>query len=425
VIQPSPPDSNPTANPAAKPAAVPPWLQERFLAKGGEIPFSTYMDWVLHDPQHGAYGSGRLRVGPQGDFVTSPSLGGDFAALLAPQLVEWLLPLLADQALAAGERLALVESGPGEGTLALDLALVLARDWPELAERLELVLVEPNPGMAARQRLLLESCPLPVRWLSFEQLAQAPVRGVVLAHEVLDALAVERILWDGTSWRQQLVRLHGDAAAEPSLRLEPGEPLEPAVLSRLKPLGLLEPNPQRQKGWCTEWHPAARPWLGGCAAALHQGTLLVVDYALEAWRYYAPQRSNGTLMAYRQQQACSDPLVEPGAWDITAHLCIEALLIDAEATGWQPLGHCRQGEALLALGLAERLHGLNKLPARGLAEALARREALLRFVDPGALGDFRWLAFGRRVPNQMPRFRQEPGLLTNRSGSWPADLHCW
>ena len=425
MIQPSPPDSNPTANPAAKPAAVPPWLQERFLAKGGEIPFSTYMDWVLHDPQHGAYGSGRLRVGPQGDFVTSPSLGGDFAALLAPQLVEWLLPLLADQALAAGERLALVESGPGEGTLALDLALVLARDWPELAERLELVLVEPNPGMAARQRLLLESCPLPVRWLSFEQLAQAPVRGVVLAHEVLDALAVERILWDGTSWRQQLVRLHGDAAAEPSLRLEPGEPLEPAVLSRLKPLGLLEPNPQRQKGWCTEWHPAARPWLGGCAAALHQGTLLVVDYALEAWRYYAPQRSNGTLMAYRQQQACSDPLVEPGAWDITAHLCIEALLIDAEATGWQPLGHCRQGEALLALGLAERLHGLNKLPARGLAEALARREALLRFVDPGALGDFRWLAFGRRVPNQMPRFRQEPGLLTNRSGSWPADLHCW
>ena len=425
MIQPSPPDSNPTANPAAKPAAVPPWLQERFLAKGGEIPFSTYMDWVLHDPQHGAYGSGRLRVGPQGDFVTSPSLGGDFAALLAPQLVEWLLPLLADQALAAGERLALVESGPGEGTLALDLALVLARDWPELAVRLELVLVEPNPGMAARQRLLLESCPLPVRWSSFEQLAQAPVRGVVLAHEVLDALAVERILWDGTSWRKQLVRLHGDAAAEPSLRLEPGEPLEPAVLSRLKPLGLLEPNPQRQQGWCTEWHPAARPWLEGCAAALHQGTLLVVDYALEAWRYYAPQRSNGTLMAYRQQQACSDPLVEPGAWDITAHLCIEALLIDAEATGWQPLGHCRQGEALLALGLAERLHGLNKLPARGLAEALARREALLRFVDPGALGDFRWLAFGRRVPNQMPRFRQEPGLLTNRSGSWPADLHCW
>ena len=384
------------------------------LAQGGAVPFSTYMDWVLHDPQQGAYGSGRLRIGPQGDFVTSPSLGPDFAALLAPQLVEWLLPLLTDPAMATGERLALVESGPGEGTLAVDLALVLVRDWPELAERLELVLVEPNPGMAARQRLLLEFCPLPVRWSSFHQLAQAPVRGVVLAHEVLDALAVERIEWDGASWRQQLVGLHGGGSAEPSLRLEPGEPLEPAVLSRLKPLGLLEPNPQRAEGWSTEWHPAVEPWLASCAAALNQGTLLVVDYALEAWRYYAPQRSNGTVMAYRQQQACSDPLVEPGTWDLTAHLCIEALLIDAEATGWQPLGHCRQGEALLALGLAERLHSLQSLPANGLEEALARREALLRFVDPGALGDFRWLAFGRGVPNQLPRFRQEPGLPTNR-----------
>ena len=210
------------------------------------------------------------------------------------------------------------------------------------------------------------------------------------------------------------MRLHGNAAPEPSLRLEAGEPLEPAVLSRLKPLGLLEPNPQRPEGWCTELHCAVRPWLDHCAAGLSQGTLLVVDYALEDWRYYALQRSNGTLMAYRQQQACSDPLVEPGAWDLTAHLCIEGLLIDAEATGWQPLGHCRQGEALLALGLAERLHGLQNLPASGLEEALARREALLRFVDPGALGDFRWLAFGRGVPNQMPRFRQEPGPPTNR-----------
>ncbi len=414
MIQPSPPDSNPTANPAAKPAAVPPWLLERLLARGGAIPFSIYMDWVLHDPQHGAYGSGRLRIGPQGDFVTSPSLGSDFAALLAPQLVDWLLPLLADPAMAPGERLALVESGPGEGTLVHDLALVLARDWPELAERLELVLVEPNGGMAARQRQLLEGSPLPVRWTSFEQLARAPVRGVVLAHEVLDALAVERIVWDGASWRRQLVRLHGEPETEPSLRLEPGEPLEPSELCRLQPLGLLEPNPQRPEGWCTELHCAVRPWLDHCGAGLGQGTLLVVDYALEAWRYFAPQRSNGTLMAYRQQQACSDPLVEPGAWDLTAHLCIEALVIDAEATGWQPLGHCRQGEALLALGLAERLHSLQNLPVSGLEEALARREALLRYVDPGALGDFRWLAFGRGVPNQMPRFRQEPGLSTNR-----------
>ena len=53
----------------------------------------------------------------------------------------------------------------------------------------------------------------------------------------------------------------------------------------------------------------------------------------------------------------------------------------------------RQGEALLALGLAERLHGLQQLASADLPQALQRREALLRLVDPVCLGEFRWLSF--------------------------------
>ena len=54
-----------------------------------------------------------------------------------------------------------------------------------------------------------------------------------------------------------------------------------------------------------------------------------------------------------------------------------------------------QCEALLALGRAERLHGLQQLPGQQLAEALQRREALLRLVDPAGLGAFRWLTYLR------------------------------
>ncbi|MFO7628236.1 MAG: SAM-dependent methyltransferase, partial [Prochlorococcaceae cyanobacterium] len=269
-------------------------------------------------------------------------------------------------------------------------------------------LVEPNAGMAARQQALLQGCPLPCRWASFAELAASPVHGVVLAHEVLDALAVERIEWDGALWRQQVVAIHEGAEAGPSLRLKPGEPLEPAAAAQLESLGLLPPSPQRPPGWCSELHPGLEPWLAACAKALASGQLLVIDYALEAWRYYAPQRSNGTLMAYRGQQATGDPLAEPGAWDLTAHLCIESLDAAAASGGWEPLGHCRQGEALLALGLAERLHGLQQGRGAELASLLARREALLRLVDPHALGNFRWLAFGRGMPLETPRFLKEP-----------------
>ena len=392
--------------------SCPAWLAERLRAAGGSVSFARYMDWALHDPAHGAYGSGRLQVGPRGDFATSPSLGPQFARLLAPQIADWLAQL------SEAGPLALVEAGPGEGDLAADLAGALASGWPQLAARLELVLIEPNAGMAARQRQRLAACPLPVRWSTVAELAAVPVVGVLLAHEVLDALAVERVVWDGALWRRQLVALDAGAAAEPSLRLVPGEPLQPdtdaALWSQLQTRGLLAipatVPPRLPVGWTTELQAGVEPWMREAATALQRGVLLVVDYALEAHRYNSASRCQGTLMAYRGQQACGDPLLEPGHWDLTAHLCLECLDAAATASGWQTLGQRRQGEALLALGLAEQLHSLQQSQPQELAAALAAREALLRLVDPAGLGDFRWIAYGRSTAKAaaIPLFLRDP-----------------
>jgi SAM-dependent MidA family methyltransferase len=377
---------------------VPRWLDQRLRQAGGSLPFVSYMEAVLHDPDHGAYGAGRLRIGPSGDFATAPSLGADFAELLAPQCAQWLSGL--------GEGpLALLEAGPGEGSLAADLAVALARGWPQLAARTELVLLEPNAGMAERQRQRLRGVPLACRWSCFDELAASPVRGVLLAHEVLDALAVERIVAEGGAWRRQRVALNPEGALE----LVAGEPLDPAWEPRLQRLGLLPPGPQRPDGWSSELHPGLSPWLAAASAALAQGHLLVIDYALTARRYYHPSRDSGTLLAYRNQVASGDPLLEPGAWDLTAHLCLESLEEAAQGADWQAWGGCRQGQALLALGLAQRLHGLQGGDPRELADLLRRREALLRLVDPHALGEFHWQAFRRGVPGEpLPLFLQEP-----------------
>ena len=366
------------------------------------------MDWVLHDPVHGAYGGGCLSIGPKGDFATSPSLSCDFAALLAPQLADWLQQL--DEISGNDGVLSLVETGPGEGSLARQLALAITSGWPDLASRCELVLVEPNAGMAERQRRLLQGAPMPVRWCNFAELAEAPLRGVVLAHEVLDALAVERICSDGQQWLRQRVVLCEQSEAEPALALAMGEPLPPELLALLGPLGLELQGQHRPSGWTTELHCGLRPWMSQASAALQQGWLLVIDYALEAWRYYAPARSDGTLLAYRQQQAFADPLLAPGRCDLTAHLCLEQLEAAAVACGWCSLGHCLQGEALLALGLAQRLHQLSLEPTTGgeLPALLARREALLRLVDPHGLGGFRWLAYRR---GDGGRVREHPLFL--------------
>ena len=103
-------------------------------------------------------------------------------------------------------------------------------------------------------------------------------------------------------------------------------------------------------------------------------------------------------MAVRSQVAGLSPLDQPGEQDLTAHLCVDVVHEAAERHGWMVGDQAKQGEALLALGLAQRLHALQQLPGQQLAEALQRREALLRLVDPAGLGAFRWLTYLRGLP---------------------------
>ena len=392
----------------------PEWLQQRLERNGNRVPFSTFMDWALHDPVHGAYGAGQLRVGKDGDFVTSPSLGEDFSGLLIHQLSDWLGCLAARY---PDSLLSVVDVGPGEGDLIAQLITLFQASASDLLSRLEFVLVEINPGMQVRQRQRLQGVAMArCRWCSLAELASEPVNGVMLAHELLDALPVERLILNNGSLQRQMVALQssGDLSrlvwAEDALP----EPLKVQIAVQAERDGLQLPPDGAQDGWATEWHHSLQPWMQQAHAAMADGMLLVVDYALEASRYYSSRRPDGTLLAYRRQQASSDVLRDPGDQDITAHLCVEAMLGEASVAGWIPEGHCRQGEALLALGLAERLNALQQLPGNQLAEALRRREALLRLVDPSCLGELRWFSFHRKAPEAsadgLPssRFLQEP-----------------
>ena len=376
-------------------ASCPDWLATHLQQAGGAVPFSRFMDLALNEPEHGYYGSGRARIGTRGDFVTSPSLGGDFAALLAPQLLAWLASL---RRVDPDQHLSIVEIGPGEGHLARDLITHLRGADPALLARLEMVLVEANPGMRQRQQDLLKPMDdLALRWCSLEELQRAPVRGVLIAHELLDALPVERLVWRDGSLQQVWVDLDPNGALRMTHR-----PLPVALRDEINrvcsDVGIQLPPPDAEEGWTTEWHGGLPDWFASVADAVAAGVLLVIDYALEAQRYFTARRSDGTLMAVRAQEAGLSPLDQPGAQDLTAHLCIELVDAAAERNGWAVGDQTKQGEALLALGLAQRLHGLQQLPGQHLAEALQRREALLRLVDPAGLGAFRWLTYLRGVP---------------------------
>ncbi len=358
------------------------WLVQRLEASAGPQSFVEVMDWLLNDPKHGYYGSGQVRFGAQGDFVTAPTQGPVFAELLRRQL--W--PCL--QALAAEPGpLTLIEWGPGDGQLLRDLTAGISAEAPAWWDRLELVLVESSPALQRRQQQTLAGADLPVRWCDPQQLAAEPRRGLILAHELIDALPVQRFGLHNGSWHEWLVGLDGQQ--QPCWQL--GAALATDVVEQLEQLGLPAGGGGRPEGWSSEWCPAMGPWLAQARACLSQGWLLAIDYAMPAARYYAPSRDGGTLLACREQQTSTDLLRDPGRMDLTAHVCTTLLEQLAASAGWSWQGAALQGEVLLQLGLAQEITALSEPGPLPLADRLSRREQLLRLVDPHLLGGFWWM----------------------------------
>ena len=376
-------------------ANCPIWLEKRLKRiEGKKISFAQYMDWSLNDSVNGAYSTGRLRIGKKGDFATSPSLGFDFAELLAIQLIDWFEQF--DKENFLHHPLTLVDIGPGEGDLARDLLKAIEKESPTIYKKLEVILIEQNVGMARRQKLTLQSISdVPISWKTFDELLDAPVLGIVIAHELLDALPVERLVYKNNTLFRQGVELveHVSGSSISFVELTLSEEIKSSLEEIEDAIGLKIPPDGTQDGWCSEWHLELNSWFEKTSRILEKGALLIVDYVLEAIRYYNARKSSGTLMAYRNNIASDNILKEAGLWDLTSHLCMETLCFYARKNNWDFLGEVKQGEALLALGLSGRLHSLNYLPKENLAVALERRENLLRLVDPSGLGGFRWIAF--------------------------------
>ena len=79
------------------------------------ISFAEYMELALYHPDYGYYNSGITKIGKQGDFFTSSSLGKDFGELLGIQLKQmW-------HNLDCPNPFYLIEMGGGNGELARDI----------------------------------------------------------------------------------------------------------------------------------------------------------------------------------------------------------------------------------------------------------------------------------------------------------------
>ena len=348
------------------------------------IPFSHYMEMALYQPGLGYYSAGLHKLGELGDFVTAPELGSLFAACLASQVTE-LAERLGDYDI--------LEAGVGSGRLAADLLQELAPD--RLPRRYRILERSADLRQLQRQRIAAEVPELAdrVEWL--EQPPETAWQGVLIANEVLDALAVERFRIAENGVEQLCVTQQNDQFAWASRKA-------PVKLQQAVEHIMAGIETGFRTGYRSEINPHTADWLSAITRQMKRGLALFIDYGYPRTEFYLPERSDGTMMCHYRHRAHDNVFFWPGLQDITAWVDFTALAEAADNCGLDVEGYNSQTMFLLGCGLDRVLagRGVNSEDADLALSAQARQLTL-----PGMMGEkFQVMGLGRGLDQPLGGF---------------------
>jgi len=365
------------------------------IRSDGPMPFEEFMAACLYDPEGGFFATGPLRSTKDGDFLTSPEVSPWFGRMLARFVT-------AEQTRTGATPFHVVEAGAGSGSLLRSLMEHLVgvaspestpssvpprsggtRIRPrESAGGLPVSFdaIEASPAA----RIALADLVAPER--IHESLDDLPERfdGVIIANELLDNLPVALAIRSSDGWVERWVGATDDRFGFVTAKARPD------VVAWCEAYGGTVPE-----GGMVEVQLAAAEWVRTALSHIVRGALVIIDYGGTA-EELEPRRTQGTLRTYRSHHLGPDPLLEPGATDVTVDVNFTPIVAAAEAEGADVELH-RQDDFLESLGLRAVVSGLRH-QERDLARSgdamqrlIVRSEATdaETLLHPRGLGDFR------------------------------------
>jgi SAM-dependent MidA family methyltransferase len=353
-------------------------IRERLGAAGGWLSFEQFMELALYAPGLGYYSAGSVKIGAGGDFVTAPEVSDLFSRCVARQCADVLTET-------GGE---ILELGAGTGRMAATILQSLAT-LGVLPDRY--AILEVSADLADRQRTRIQQLPAELRdrvvWL--DRLPDTPIRGVLLANEVLDALPFKRFVVAGGRARELGVGLEGDSFVWREQSDAPG------TIENALELPFALPD-----GYTSEICLRVEPWVASVGQCLEQGMLLLFDYGLPRAHYYHPQRTDGTLRCYFKQRAHGDPFTNIAVQDITAWVDFTRVGEAALNANLEVAGFATQAAFLLGTGI----EALTAEPTDAADRARLSGEAR-RLLLPGEMGEsFKVMALCRNLQQPLRGF---------------------
>jgi SAM-dependent MidA family methyltransferase len=304
------------------------------IKREGPITFESFMEMSLYHPGLGYYMSGINRIGPEGDFYTSPHLHKIFGWLVAIQLDEM------KRRLGNPHDFVVVEIGGGKGYLAEGIVDYVIRNlrWKDTWRY---VIVERNPHTLKEQRILLAPYGDLIQWRNDLKDMQR-FHGCIISNELFDSFPVHIVeMFD--RFHELYVTVH-----ENTLKETTGNISTPELSDYIRRYRIPELH-----GYRTEVNLRIRDFLEDINDLLAEGFLVTIDYGYPSWEYYSEERAKGTLLCYYRHTINENPYSNIGNQDITAHVNFSSLRDWADEIGMRLLGYCPQGTFIVSLGIDE------------------------------------------------------------------------
>ena len=349
------------------------------VRRDGPLTFARFMEIALYDPERGYYRSRDARPGRAGDFLTAPEAHPIFGRALA-RFAAAVAAVLGDP-----RPVTIREIGAGTGALAGPLVAALApRPVRYLIDE-----VEPARLDQARARIVVDRAHDDAAAIDVVLDDGRPIDGLVVANEVLDALPTHRVVQRAGALRELRVGVTDDGGL-----VDVESSPSPGIADRLAAEGITLAD-----GQAAEVCLAVDAWMTRIAAGVRRGVVVLIDYGHPAAELYdGRRRPAGTLAAYQGHEVGFDPYRAVGHQDLTAHVDITAVVRAAAAAGLDHLGTTTQGVFLDELGAGDLLVAEQTRPGATLQAYLEARSAVVRMIDPAAMGGFKVIVLGRGLP---------------------------
>ena len=276
-------------------------LAKEIKANQGWMSFEDFFDFVMYKPGLGYYSAGAKKLGPSGDFTTSPEISRLFGKTVSNQVIALLNNF---------EFPSIIEIGAGSGKLAYDIINNLINSKVDFDKY---YILEVSADFIERQKQELSLLPdeafEKVIWL--DSILEAPVEGIVIGNEVVDALPFKRFTVVDHKIQEIGVSIKNGQLTESTRDADKTLAEEVRLIEKAL-------NRDFEQNYTSEIRLNIGQWLKGISSMLKSGAILFIDYGYSRQEYYAADRKNGSMICHYRNTAHENPFLNLGVQDISA-----------------------------------------------------------------------------------------------------------